>query len=55
MKLHIGGKEVKEGWKILNIIKNDGVDFVGSISDLSQFADNSIEEIYASHVLEHSH
>ena len=53
MKLHIGGKEVKEGWKILNIIKNDGVDFVGSISDLSQFADNSIEEIYASHVFEH--
>ena len=53
MKLHIGGKEVKEGWKILNIIKNDGVDFVGSISDLSQFADNSIEEIYASHVVEH--
>ena len=53
MKLHIGGKEVKEGWKILNIQKNYGVDFVGDISDLSQFDDNSIEEIYASHVLEH--
>ena len=57
MKLHIGGMEKKEGWKILNIQKNDGrekdVDFVGDISDLSQFKDGSIEEIYASHTLEH--
>ena len=53
MKLHIGGEQVKEGWKILNIQKNDGVDYVGDISDLSQFEDNSIEEIYASHVFEH--
>jgi len=53
MKLHIGGKEKKEGWSILNIQKNDGVDFVGDISDLTQFKDNSINEIYASHVFEH--
>ena len=53
MKLHIGGKEIKEGWSILNIQKNDGVDFIGDISDLSQFGDNSIDEIYASHVVEH--
>ena len=53
MKLHIGGKEKKEGWRILNIQKNDDVDYVGDISDLSQFEDNSIEEIYASHVVEH--
>ena len=53
MKLHIGGKEIKEGWKILNIQKNDGVDFVGSITDLSQFKDDSIDEVYASHVVEH--
>ena len=57
MKLHIGGMEKKEGWKILNIQKNNGrekdVDFVGDISDLSQFKDGSIEEIYASHTLEH--
>ena len=53
MKLHIGGEQVKDGWKILNIQKKDGVDYVGDISDLSQFKDNSIEEIYASHVVEH--
>ena len=53
MKLHIGGWEAKEGWKILNIQKRDNVDFVGDISDLSQFKDNSISEVYASHVFEH--
>lgn len=53
MKLHIGGKQIKDGWKILNIQKLDGVDFVGSISDLSQFDNDTIEEIYASHVVEH--
>ena len=53
MKLHIGGKEKKEGWSILNIQKNDNVDFVGDISDLSQFDNESIDEIYASHVVEH--
>lgn len=53
MKLHIGGEEKKEGWKILNIQEKDGVDFIGDITDLSQFEENSIEEIYASHVVEH--
>ena len=45
MKLHIGGEQVKEGWKILNIQKKEGVDFIGDITDLSQFQDNSIDEI----------
>ena len=53
MKLNIGGEQKKEGWKILNIQKKQNVDFVGDITDLRQFEDNSIEEIYASHVLEH--
>ena len=51
MKLHIGGKEKKDGWHILNIQNNESVDFVGDISDLSQFKDETITEIYASHVL----
>jgi len=54
MKLHFVGKQVKEGWKILNIQAAPGVDYIGDISDLSQFANGSIEEIYASHVLEHA-
>jgi len=53
MKLHVGGNQVKEGWKLLNIQALPGVDFVGNISDLSQFGDRSLEEVYASHVLEH--
>ena len=53
MKLHIGGEQAKEGWKIFSIQKKDNVDFVGNISDLNQFKTESIDEIYASHVLEH--
>lgn len=53
LRLHIGGKQVKEGWKILNIQPGPGVDYVGSCTDLGQFADGSVSEIYASHVLEH--
>lgn len=52
-RLHIGGQQVKPGWKILNIQPGPGVDFVGDISDLSQFESESFQEIYASHVLEH--
>lgn len=53
MKLHIGGKEAKPGWKILNIVDGPNVDFLGDCVDLSQFEDNSIDAIYASHVFEH--
>ena len=53
MKLHIGGKKKKEGWTIFNVQNMDYVDIVGDIRDLSQFQDESIEIIYASHVLEH--
>jgi predicted SAM-dependent methyltransferase len=53
LKLHIGGRIPKEGWKILNIQPGPAVDFVGDCVDLSQFKDNSVAEIYLSHVLEH--
>lgn len=53
MKLHIGGTEPKSGWKILNIQAGPHVDYVGSCTDLSAFEDNSVAEIYASHVFEH--
>jgi predicted SAM-dependent methyltransferase len=53
LRLHIGGIEPKPGWKILNAIPGEHVDFLGDINDLSGFAANSVEEVYASHVLEH--
>ena len=54
MKLHIGcGKNVLPGFKQLDVIPYKNVDFVCNARDLGQFSDESIEEIYASHVLEH--
>jgi predicted SAM-dependent methyltransferase len=53
LRLHIGGEEVRAGWRILNIQPGPGVDFVGTCKDLGQFADASVTEIYASHVYEH--
>src|SRR3970040_2204430 len=53
LRLHVGGWQVMPGWKILNVQPGPGVDYVGDCSDLGQFADGSVEEIYASHVLEH--
>ena len=53
IRLHIGGEEAKTGWTILNIQNGPNVDAVGDCSDLSQFADGSVAEIYASHVFEH--
>jgi predicted SAM-dependent methyltransferase len=53
LRLHIGGKEKKAGWKILNVQAGPDVDFVGNCTDLAQFADGSAQELYASHVLEH--
>ena len=53
MNLNIGGKERKEGWKVLNIQPGDFVDYVGDISSLEQFPDETFDKVYASHVLEH--
>ena len=53
MKLHVGGTESKPGWQILNIQPGPYVDIVGSCTNLSALADASVDEIYASHVIEH--
>jgi predicted SAM-dependent methyltransferase len=53
MKLHIGSRTRANGWTNLDISPGPHVDFVGNCRDLPQFADNSIEAIYASHVPEH--
>ncbi len=55
IKLHIGGTEVHPDWKILDIEARPEVDFVCDAANLEQFADQSVEAIYASHVLEHFH
>jgi len=52
-RLHIGGQEKQPRWKVLNIQSGPAVDYLGDIRDLSQFADQVCDEIYASHVLEH--
>lgn len=53
LRLHLGGREVKPGWKIFNIEPQDGVDYVGDIRDMSGFGDETVDEIYGSHVIEH--
>jgi predicted SAM-dependent methyltransferase len=52
-KLHIGGKQARPGWEILDVNPGPHVDHVGNAIDLSAFADGTFDELYASHVLEH--
>lgn len=52
-KLHVGGRDARPGWEILNIQAGEGVDHVGDAVDLARFADGTFSEVYASHVLEH--
>ncbi len=54
MKLHIGcGDKYLPGYKHLDARKFPHVEYVSKAEDLSAFADESIEEIYACHILEH--
>jgi predicted SAM-dependent methyltransferase len=52
-RLHIGGEVKSDGWEVLNANPASYVDHVCNAKDLSQFADNTFIEIYASHVVEH--
>ncbi len=52
-RLHIGGHAKSEGWEVLNANAAPYVDHVGNANDLSRFADNTFDQIYASHVVEH--
>lgn len=52
-RLHIGGREARAGWEILNILPGPQVDHLGDAIDLSRFADGTFTAVYASHVLEH--
>ena len=53
IRLHLGGKQRVDGWTIVNIKPGPDVDIVADVADLSQFADDSVDEVYASHVFEH--
>ncbi len=55
MKLHVGcGQRFLPGYKHLDARKFPHVDYVtDDLAHLSMFEDNSIDEIYACHVLEH--
>jgi predicted SAM-dependent methyltransferase len=53
LRLHLGGKQAKPGWKILNVQAGPDVDYVGDCTRLAQFGDGAVHEVYASHVLEH--
>lgn len=56
MKLQIGclGERI-EGFNGVDIVQHGGVEYVRDAKDLSCFKDGEIEEIYASHILEHFH
>ena len=53
IRLHVGGQIPHADWKILDVRPGPHVDYVGSCTSLASFDDNSVIEIYASHVLEH--
>jgi predicted SAM-dependent methyltransferase len=52
-KLHIGGQLKLPDWEVLNIQPGPCVDHIGDAKDLSQFGDETFDELYASHVVEH--
>lgn len=52
-RLHIGGREQRAGWEILDVLPGDHVDHVGDALDLGRFPDGCFAALYASHVLEH--
>lgn len=53
LRLNIGGTQRREGWEIVDILPGSDADNVGDCANLGAFADESVDEVYASHVLEH--
>lgn len=54
MKLNLGcGRDIRKGWVNIDQHEAPGVNMVLDISKPLPFPDGSVEEVYASHVLEH--
>jgi len=54
VRLHIGGETAKPGWRIVNVQPGPHVDHVGDVSTVAAaFADDSVDALYASHIMEH--
>jgi predicted SAM-dependent methyltransferase len=53
LKLLIGSRTRYPGWTTLDLVAGPEVDYVGDCQTLAPFDANSIEALYASHVLEH--
>jgi predicted SAM-dependent methyltransferase len=53
MRLHIGGSERKDGWVNLGTQPAPHVDIVGNCCEMRMIQNGSVDEVYASHVLEH--
>lgn len=54
MKLHIGcGQKYLPGYKHLDVIKFEHIDFACDARKLNMIPDDSVTEIYACHILEH--
>ena len=54
VKLHLGcGKRYREGYTHVDLAKFKHIDVYSNVDDLNMFDDDSVSEIYASHVLEY--
>jgi predicted SAM-dependent methyltransferase len=55
MKLHLGcgSKYLGNDWIHIDILKNENIDIVMDVRKLDFLNNNSIDEIYACHILEH--
>lgn len=54
IRLNLGGRDTQiPGFKTVDLKPGPTVDYESDISDLSMFEDGAVDEIYASHCLEH--
>ena len=54
IKLHLGcGERYLPGYIHIDINNFDHIDFISSVNNLSMYEDDTVDEIYASHLLEY--